>query len=169
LTLPNPEHFFEQAQRLVARSAAGPPRQVDIRRAISSAYYGVFHATLSYVADHFVGSSKRTSALYGLVYRSVDHALLRNLCQEVQSRRSTSRVALYAPAGGFSPDIQAFAATALELQLKRNTADYDPLPRYRRLDALFAIRAARGALSRFKSASSPQQEAFLALLTFKPR
>jgi hypothetical protein len=142
---------------------------VDIRRAISSAYYGLFHATLAYVADQFVGSSKRATGQYSLVYRSVDHASLRNLCQEVQNRRATSKIAQYGPAGGFAPDIQSFAATALELQLRRNTADYDPLPRYRRSDALLAIGTARGALARLKAASSAQREAFLGLLVFKPR
>jgi hypothetical protein len=75
----------------------------------------------------------------------------------------------YGPAGGFTSDIQAFAAIALEPQLKRNAADYDPLPRYRRSDALFAIGTARAALSKLKAASSLQREAFLGLLTFKPR
>jgi hypothetical protein len=169
LTLPNPEHFFEQAHRIVARSSGGPPRQVDIRRAISNAYYGVFHATMTSVADQFVGSTKRTTAQYGLVYRSVDHASLRNLCQELKSSKSTSRIARFVPPAGFGPDIQGFAKILLELQLKRNAVDYDPLPRYRLSDALLAIRAARDALSRFKTADGDEREALLALLVFKPR
>src|SRR5215216_7618181 len=41
----NPEHLFDQAEKLILSPPAGRPRQVDIRRAISAAYYGVFHAT----------------------------------------------------------------------------------------------------------------------------
>jgi hypothetical protein len=123
---------------------------MDIRRAISNAYYGVFHATMTSAADQFVGSTKRTTEQYGLVYRSVDHAR-------------------FAPSGGFGLHMQGFAKIALELLLKRNAADYDPLLRYRLSDALLAIGAARDALVRFKAADGTQREAFLALLVFKPR
>jgi hypothetical protein len=51
----NPEHLLEQAERLIEPPPAGPPRQVDIRRAISSAYYAVFHATLAAAARRFGG------------------------------------------------------------------------------------------------------------------
>src|SRR5271155_41415 len=80
----NPDHLFEQAEKLIAPPPAGPPRQVDVRRAISAAYYGLFHAIIAAPADQFVGKAKRSSSLYGLVYRSVDHRRLRVLCEEVK-------------------------------------------------------------------------------------
>ena len=52
----NPDHFFEQADTLMA-PPAGAPRQVDLRRAISNAYYGVFHAILAAAADEYAESS----------------------------------------------------------------------------------------------------------------
>lgn len=65
----NPEHLFEQAEKLVIPPSAGPPRQVDVRRAVSASYYGVFHAAAAAEADHFVGVTKRSTSQYGLVYR----------------------------------------------------------------------------------------------------
>jgi uncharacterized protein (UPF0332 family) len=50
----NPDQLFEQAEKLIA-IPAGRPRQVDIRRAISSAYYAIFHAIITAAADQFVG------------------------------------------------------------------------------------------------------------------
>jgi hypothetical protein len=50
VTILNPDHLFDQADRLIV-STAGPPRQVDLRRAISAAYYGVFHIVATAVAD----------------------------------------------------------------------------------------------------------------------
>src|ERR1700757_100666 len=70
----NPAHLFEQADKLIAPPPHGPPRQVDLRRAISSAYYGAFHAVLAAIANRFIGSTKQSTSLYSLVYRSVDHA-----------------------------------------------------------------------------------------------
>ena len=40
----NAEHLLDQAARLIVSPQPGPPRQVGIRRSISAAYYGLFHA-----------------------------------------------------------------------------------------------------------------------------
>jgi hypothetical protein len=59
----NPKHLLDQAARLIIPPPAGPPRQVDVRRAISSAYYGAFHATLIAAA-----SESRTAFLSLLLF-----------------------------------------------------------------------------------------------------
>jgi hypothetical protein len=79
----SPDHLFEQADKLVGPSA-GRPRQVDIRRAISASYYAIFHAIITAAVDQFIGVTNRDQSRYGLVYRSVNHAWLRDLCKEVQ-------------------------------------------------------------------------------------
>lgn len=107
----NPEHLFEQAERLIARPSAGAPRQVDLRRAISGAYYGVFHGALAGAADEFVGAVRRSTREYALVYRSVAHRCLRELCSEAKKAKLSAKYAVYAP-NGFGSDIQAFAAAA---------------------------------------------------------
>jgi len=122
----NPDHLFEQAERLVAPPPAGPPRQVDLRRAISAAYYGVFHFILTAAADEFVGVTKRTDRRYVLVYRSVDHRSLKDLCEEVRKQTLKSKYQQNAPTNGFGANIQAFAIAFIELQEKRHAADYDP-------------------------------------------
>lgn len=127
----NPEHLFEQADKLISPPPAGPPRQVDLRRAISSAYYGVFHATLTAAADEFVGVTKRSTTQYSLVYRSVDHRSLRELCSEIKKPTLPAKYTPYEPRNGFGPNIKAFAAAVVEMQEKRHAADYDPLIRVR--------------------------------------
>jgi uncharacterized protein (UPF0332 family) len=169
LTRLNPEHFFEQAERLTVPASAGAPRQVDLRRAISSVYYGVFHATLTAAADQFVGVTKRSTDRYALAYRSVDHNTLRSLCLELKNQNVSPRIGRHSPPKGFGPNIQAFAAAVLELQEKRLAADYDPLMRIKASDALSAITSAREALRRFRRASGPRRTAFLSLLLFRPR
>ncbi|WP_428483813.1 hypothetical protein [Rhodopila sp.] len=116
----NPDHLFDQADKLVAPPPAGPPRQVDLRRAISSAYYGLFHYTLASLADEFVGVTQRATTRYVLVYRSVDHRTLRETCAEVQKQNPPQRYVRYFPANGFGANIQAFATATVELQEKRH-------------------------------------------------
>lgn len=164
----DPEELFQQAERLIA-GEAGSPNQADIRRAISAAYYGIFHATVTAAADLFVGSTNRHENRYGLAYRSVDHAWLRDLCNYVRAENLAKKIRPYAPAGGFGANIHAFAAATVDLQEKRHAADYDVMIHMDRSNADLMIGNARAALERFNQAHPMQREAFLSLLMFKPR
>lgn len=169
MSKPNPEHLLDQATRLITPLQVGARRQVDLRRAISSAYYAVFHALLGELADEFVGASQRNSNRYALVYRSVDHARLRQLCQDLARARLPQKYDSYTPTGGFGADVEAFAVTFIELQDKRHEADYDPSAHFRADDALLTVRIAREALRRLGRASAQQRKALLTLLAFPPR
>jgi hypothetical protein len=165
----NPDHLFEQADKLIVASPTGARRQVDLRRAISSAYYGVFHALLIAAADEFVGLTKRSTSQYCLVYRSIDHRRIRDLCSDVKKSSLPARYAKHEPSGGFGSHIKAFAAAVVELQEIRHAADYDPSIRVLSSDALPAVSTARSARQRFQLASSRGRKAFLSLLVFPPR
>jgi hypothetical protein len=54
----DPEELLEQARRLAAE-----PTQADLRRAISAAYYGLFHFFLTAAADMIVFFICQTLAL----------------------------------------------------------------------------------------------------------
>ncbi len=169
MTILNPEHLIQQATALSAAPSVGAPRQADLRRATSTAYYAVFHFVLTAAADQFVGKTKRASPIYSLVYRSVDHRGFRNLCREATKQHLSVRYADYGPAAGFERNIRAFSAAALELQDKRYAADYDPMFRMKSLDATQAVRTARTALRRFSETPADQKALFLGLLLFPPR
>jgi hypothetical protein len=104
----NPARLFDQADGL-AGSGIGRPRQVDIRRAISASYYGLFHAVVTAAADLMIGQNNRSQPRYGLVYRSIDHNRLREFCKDVQKQTLPEKYRRYAPAGGFGADIRTFA------------------------------------------------------------
>src|SRR5947207_6601479 len=61
VTIPNPEHLLQQAEKLIGAPTLGQPRQVDIRRAISAAYYALFHAASIEAADNLVGARNRNT------------------------------------------------------------------------------------------------------------
>src|SRR6266702_6792920 len=155
----NPDHLFEQATKLIAIQV-GPPRQVDIRRAISASYYAMFHATITAAVDQFIGVTNRDASRYGLVYRSVSHAWLRDLCKEVQKPTLSNKFKPHAPSNGFGPNITAFAAAVVELQEKRHAADYDVMIRMNKSDAILAISAAKAALRRFNKESRARRVAY---------
>jgi hypothetical protein len=163
----NPDHLLEQADRLVAPPAVGAPRQADLRRAISTAYYALFHALLTAAADDFVGQNHRQSTRYELAYRSIGHIAAHSMrgCQQANTARYTK----YEPVGGFGADLGAAAKAFVELQEKRHSADYDPLFRVGTSDAVLAVATSRAALARFRNAPRPRRKAFLSLIVFSPR
>jgi hypothetical protein len=165
----NPDHLIDQADRLIAPPGGGAPRQADLRRAISTAYYGVFHAIVTEAADDFAGRTQRHTPRYPLVYRSVDHASLRKLCEDIIKTTLPSKYSKYEPAGGFGPDLIALSTAVVELQEKRHSADYDPLFRVRTADAMLAVSTARTALMQLRTAQRTRRKAFLSLLLFSPR
>jgi uncharacterized protein (UPF0332 family) len=147
----------------------GRPRQADIRRAISAAYYGVFHAVIAKAVDQFVGAINRDKAHYGLAYRSVSHSRLREVCNAIQKPTPPGKYRPYAPIAGFGPDVIALADAIEALQEKRHSADYDIMIRMNRSDAAVAIATVRAALARLDKTPQQEQLAFLGLLLFSPR
>lgn len=147
---PRFEDLFEQAEALTVRG-----RQADLRRAVSAAYYGLFHFTLTAAADMVVGSDDRSSARYSLVYRSVDHSRLQQLSKQLTNAQFGT--------------VADFARIAGNLHEQRNRADYDPSREYTADEATTAISLAREAIAWFRQGTKEQQQAFLTLLLFKPR
>lgn len=161
MSVPDPERLFAQADFLAAQ-----PQQEDLRRAISTAYYGLFHFVLTAAADMVVGEEERSTSRYSLAYRSVDHKRLRDLCSQLGRTRPQNVPLL--PSGGFGP-IADFARISSNLFELRNLADYDPSRTFTPDEASGAISEARQAITWFRRGSKAQQEALLTALLFKPR
>jgi hypothetical protein len=165
----DPDDLLFQADRLIGPSTVGPPKQTDLRRAISNAYYAIFHAVLTEAADDLIGKSHRASTRYALVYRSIDHKSLRRLCDDIQKTSLPPKYSIYSPKSGFGSDLVALAAAVADLHEKRHLADYDPLFRAKRSDASSAVATARAALSKLRNSNRASRKAFLSLLVFSPR
>ena len=165
----NPDHLFDQADKLSAPPAGGAPRQADLRRAISSVFYGVFHAVLTKATDDIVGRTKRHTPRYALVYRSINHRSLRTLCEDIVKPKLPDKYRKFEPKGGFGSDLEALATALIELYEKRHAADYDPLYRISMSDAVLVAKTGRTALDRFKGANRTKRKAFLSLVVFSPR
>ena len=89
------------------------PLQDSLRRAVSTAYYAMFHALASSNADCLVGIpyDPLTEHAWSRVYRGLNHgAARRNLSQDL---------------GLFSAQVRQFADVFSQLQEQRHLADYD--------------------------------------------
>lgn len=145
------------AARKLANASPKRPRQAELRRAVSTAYYALFHVLAREVADLLVGvGQNRPDRAWAQVYRALQHGEAKNACIQVGNL-------------GFSGDIIDLAKPFVALQELRHRADYDPEYRLQRADAITAIELAEGAMERLKSATRKERRAFAVLLIFKRR
>lgn len=163
----DPDRLLDQADALINNHTD----ETDLRRAVSAAYYGVFHRVLKALADWIVGSGNRSTERYVLVYRSVDHKVLKALCDQIRTIRKAKAEATARrcePPGGFGT-IEGFAVEVLNLHELRELADYHPAHPFNPADTLGAVSSARSAVANFDKATPEQREAFLTGLVFKSR
>jgi hypothetical protein len=146
-----PEELFQQAHALL-----GQPSQANLRRAISAAYYGLFHEIARAAADMVVGEDARATDRYDWVYRNVQHTRLRELC------RGEARVR-------WGDDFRKFAEGVVQLQQAREDADYSSVITVSGTDAAAKVVAAQNEVARFKSIAAEVRVQFLTRLLFKPR
>lgn len=112
-----------------------------IRRAISTAYYAMFHALVASNAETLVGlpGDQATLQAWTRIYRNTSH---RNAYNRLQSSRP-----------GFSPQVQTFTDCFRDLQDERHNADYNPLATITLQSALYWIDQAEAAIRDFLLAS----------------
>jgi hypothetical protein len=166
MALLNPEHLFDQADQLATPPANGAPRQASLRRAVSTAYYALFHAILTDAADQLAGKGQRDTHQYALVYRSIKHRHLTELCEHIVKEKLPDKYKPYEPQGGFGADLLAVAKALTDLQEKRESADYDPLYRVTVSDASLTLQAGRTALAHWRNVSAARRRLFILMLTF---
>ena len=146
--------------RFLLTRAKGKPRQADLRRAVSAAYYAVFHALCEETADSLIGTAHpdRTERAWVQTYRAIHHAKARTACKN-----------FVGAASDFPVEAQQFALIFVRLQQKRHSADYDPISRFRKEEVQAFVDGAQTAISNFKSLPRRQKSAFAALMLFQKR
>ena len=135
----------------------GRPQQIQLRKAISAAYYAMFHALARSNADSLIGASpqfRRLSA-WTQTYRALDHGFAKS---RMQSGLNT-----------FAPAIRNFGLTFIYLQNWRHRADYDPNAEFSRADAVNLIDRAEAAIIAFEAADLTERKAFAAHVLFRVR
>lgn len=150
------DDLIATAQRL-AKASPKRPRQADLKRAVSTAYYALFHAVARNGADLLIGvGANRADKAWTHVYRSVEHGFAKNACGQVRKL-------------GFPPPICSCADTFIELQTVRHKADYDPGFRISRGEALALIEQAAQAIRNLKASGRKDRKAFAIQLLLKNR
>ena len=111
--------LIEQAEHLASKER-GRPKEASLRRAVSTAYYALFHELCRITANALVGSSTRWET-YSPVYRLIDHKVAKSLFERTRNAGSGEFRALGAA-------VAEIGENFIRLQDERHRADYDPRP-----------------------------------------
>ena len=128
---------------------------------MSTAYYALFHCLARCCADTLVGKTRkhRREPAWRQAYRALEHGHARTQCS-----RSVIRE--------FPPGIGVFAEAFVDMQHKRQRADYEPQgpdDRWRKSDVEDHIAAAADTIERFEAAPLKDRRAFAVFVLLKSR
>lgn len=135
--------LLEQAGHLVVRDARRP-RQASLRRAISTAYYSLFHL----IIDDAVLLLVRSSQLRPTVARSFEHRHLRSAAEAIgKAHHSPNKTDGLQPLLRLpvSNELAEICETFVNLLEHRHRADYDTAQRFTRVETATLVEDASSA------------------------
>ena len=152
-----PDDLIATARDLLA-TGRGAPRQSNLRRAVSTTYYALFHCLARCCADSMVGTAgaKRSEAAWKQAYRALEHGQAASRCQLPLVR-------------DFPAEIQDFAGEFVRAQFARHEADYEAGGRWQKSNVDQLISGVESALHDFRQVSLKDRKAFAVHLTMKRR
>ena len=154
--------LLEQAYHLAGRDR-GRPKQASLRRAVSSAYYSVFHLLIADGAARFSSSA----ALRPAVGRAFEHRKLLGAARSIvgvhrqPSQQHWLRAHLQ---GGVSDGLSRFCEQFVDLYRERHVADYDVGVSFTRQHALESVNAAEAAHGAWKAERATENALVLLLV-----
>ena len=153
----DPQELVNTCHKLVPQAATPPPSQADMRRAISTAYYAVFHTLATSNAQLIAGQpqSNMSSYAWERVYRRLDHGRAQNNLRAALNLLSQTG--------------ENFARAFIDLQEQRQEADYNPNALITRSDTVNIIARAQAAIREFAELTQEEKRLLAAQSMFDRR
>lgn len=150
--------LLKQARELAERDA-NKPIEVNLRRAVSAAYYGLFHFLVDRACRVIVGGRRDQLAYRQLLARAFKHEEMKKACDSLSA--GTLKPGVERVLGKqWAEQFKSIASTFIELQLKRNLADYDLSHRFTRSDVLQVVSDAEKAVEEFGQLEDSNEKRF---------
>ncbi len=160
------DDLLQQAYHL-ASVDRGKPRQANLRRAISTGYYALFHLLVAEGSARV--SPKMPARLKARIARAFIHTEMKQVCKSLSAGNPSDILQELQPRG-FSAELRKLAETFVLLQELRHDADYNLLQRYTRTDTLEYLDRVQNAFANWRLVRvRDEANVFLAALLFAGR
>lgn len=155
------DDLLRQAFHLVHNEPKNP-KQASLRRAVSTAYYSLFHLLINEAVVNWNRAQFRAT-----LGRAFDHNIMKAASKRIQDTR---QFPFLGEQPGTVAALKSVAKTFSELQDKRHIADYDNTTFWTRTEALVQIKSAEQAFNAWKSIRNEYiAQAYLVSLVVKKR
>ncbi len=134
MSLPN--ELLELARELVERPPANPT-QARLRRAVSTAYYALFHLLIDEAVSKWPIERHRN-----ILARTFNHGAMKKACEEIVKKERR---------GDVPPALALVAETFIQLQQHRHTADYDNSKQWSRAEVEDVLGSAGDAFEAWRA------------------
>ena len=154
--------FLGLARSLVEQ-APDPSAQANLRRAVSTVYYALFHLFVYEATRRMFGTGDDRAALRACLARGFAHRTMKSVAMAFKAGKAPAKLA--AALAGRDPQRELVDVARLfcELQQARETADYDVAYRFTPRNAAAFVERAEQAFEDWAAIrGSVQADAFLA-------
>jgi hypothetical protein len=164
-----PEGLLEQAQHLVKREPKRP-KQASLRRAISAAYYALFHLLISEAVLNWRRAEDRVE-----LARMFEHTHMRSICANKRDELNKEFKKNKKPGRpdreeSVKRNLHRVANTFVQMHEQRELADYDYSSNWTRTDVLPKVESVAAAFKAWKAIRNEDiAHAFLFTLLYKKR
>jgi uncharacterized protein (UPF0332 family) len=150
-----PDDLLEQAYDL-AHKETTDPKQASLRRAVSTAYYALFHLLIDEAVGNWAVERQRST-----LARTFEHGKMKGICDAV----------LRAAKSGATrpPELHTVAQAFIRLQDHRQTADYDHSKTWSRSDVVDVLNIATGAFTAWRAIRTQDAAQDFLLQLFLPK
>ncbi len=153
--MPFPDDLLEQAYDLAHKEPTNP-KQASLRRAVSTAYYALFHLLIDEAVSKWAVERQRS-----VLARTFDHGKMKGTCDDVLKTVKSG--------GSVLPELNTVAHNFIQLQQHRHTADYDNSKQWSRTDVLNGLTLATDAFTAWRAISAQDAAQDYLLQLFLPK
>lgn len=155
------EQLIDQA-RLLATTDPRKPQQVNLRRAVSAAYYAMFHFLVDKATGYFVGGASQQRSLRHLMARGFAHGEMKSAAKAFQAGNPPDVIRRAMDHDDIPARLRQFATTFVQIQELRHRADYDLSEAFIRQAVLTEIQRVENAIKHWDEvADDPATRIFL--------
>ena len=141
--------LLNQAHHLASKEPKNP-RQASLRRAISAAYYALFHLLVADAAKT-IATGADLEGVRHLTSRAFAHVEMKEASKPFAVGTLPAHLDFALGSPQVPRDLQSVADAFLELQQARHEADYDTSRSFTRQEAVTLIEQAESAMESWKS------------------
>ena len=127
--------YLEQARHL-ARRERTRPKQASLRRAVSVAYYALFHLLCDEASSVLVRGIRNSDELQARTARTLEHGTMARVCRAFESGALPPGLRFLGP---LDADLRFVAQIFGRMQEQRHAADYNTQAQFSRTDTLNLI------------------------------